>query len=259
MDEAKARKYRKRISEKLQSLRSKRNFTQAELAKRLGLGQGTYSRVEHGNASLSAEQFLEVLRIFNVPASDFEAREDLGGDIQNALIRLGASHLLADPSRLPDERLNIVGEVFREVLADGTQSRHVASLAPVFVRRQKEIQLKRLWAQFVAYGLENRLGWALENIREALFLASSHSLTRQNLIAIRAAERALDPFLLWAETQRLRLVDSHDDLLGLASLGAKSRKEVSAASSGISKRWGVISRIQPEDFLEALRAADVAC
>ncbi|NTW85658.1 MAG: helix-turn-helix transcriptional regulator [Holophagaceae bacterium] len=258
MNNAKANNYRKRISDKLLSLRRKRGFTQAELAKRLGLGQGTYSRVEHGNASLSAEQFLEVLAIFNVTASAFNPREDLGGDIQNALLRLGASHLLGDTSRLPDDRLDHVGEVFREVLADGTQSRHITSLAPVFVRCQKDVHLKRLWAQFVGYGLENRLGWALENIRKALSLASGHNLTRQHATAIRAAERALDPFLLWAETQRLRIVEGHDDLLGLSSLGAKSRNEVLASSSDISRRWGVISRILPEDFFEALRAADVA-
>lgn len=259
MDKDKASSYRKNISDKLQVLRRKRGFTQADLAQRLGLGQGTYSRVENGNASLSAEQFLEVLRIFNVPASEFEGREDVGGDVQNALIRFGATHLLGDSSRVPSERLNQVEEVFREVLADGTQSRHIAALAPVFVRNQKDVQLKKLWAQFVAYGLEARLGWALENIREALHLALLNgSALRQSAVSLRAAERALDPFGLWVEAQRQRIVDGHADLLGVKSLGSKSRSEVLESSSGISRRWGIISRIVPEDFFEALKAADVA-
>lgn len=258
MENTKASKYRKSIATKLQSLRKKRGFTQADLAQRLGLGQGTYSRVENGHGSLSAEQFLEVLRIFNVPASEFEAPENLGSDIQNALIRLGANHLLGDGSRLPDERLNRVEEVFREVLADGTQGRHLTALAPVFVRNHKDIQLKKLWSQFVAFGLEARLGWALENIREALRLALQGGSLWQRAAPLRAAERSLEPFLVWVEEQRPRIISNGaNDLLGVRSLSLKSRNDVLASSSVISRRWGIITRLVPEEFLEALKAADV--
>ena len=247
------------ISVKLRELRRGRGFTQADLAQRLGLGQGTYSRVENGNASLSAEQFLEVLRIFNVPVSAFEGHQDFDGDLQNALVRFGATHLLGDGTRLPSAHLNRVEEVFREVLADGAQSRHITALAPVFVQNHKDVQLKKLWAQFVAYGLEARLGWALENIQASLQLAIlGGGPVWKSTVSLRDAERALDPFGLWLEGQRQRIVDGPADLIGIKSVGSKSRAEVLASSSAISKRWGIISRIVPEDFFKALKAADVA-
>lgn len=255
----KPRNDREKISNTLRDLRRRRGFTQADLAQRLGLGQGTYSRVENGNASLSAEQFLEVLRIFNVPVSAFEGHQDFDGDLQNALVRFGATHLLGDGTRLPSAHLNRVEEVFREVLADGTQSRHITALAPVFVQNHKDVQLKKLWAQFVAYGLEARLGWALENIQESLHLAIlSGGTVWKSAVSLRAAERALEPFGLWLGGRRHRIADGPADLLGIKSLGSKSRAAVLASSSAISKRWGIISRIVPEDFFETLKAADVA-
>lgn len=251
--------YKKRIAEKLRSLRKARGFTQADLALRLGLGQGSYSRVENGASSLSAEQFLEVLRIFNVSATEFQPSVEPGGDVQNALIRFGATHLLGDPSRLPNDEIATAEDVFREVLSDGSQARHLAALGPVFVKNHKEIRLRKLWSSFTTAGLEARLGWTLENIHEAVRQELQRNGFRRKGNQLRAAERELETFLSWVEPKRETVAsESGDDLLGLQSVGPKSRKELRSSASSCSLRWGILTRLTPADFLEALKASDDA-
>lgn len=251
--------YTKRISEKLRSLRKARGFTQADLALRLGLGQGSYSRIENGASSLSAEQFLEVLRIFNVSVTEFQPLIEPGGDVQNALIRFGATHLLGDPSRLPNDKIATAEDVFREVLSDGSQARHLAALGPVFVKNHKEIRLRKLWSSFTNAGLEARLGWTLENIREAVRQELQRNSFRRKGNQFRAAERELETFLSWVEPKRETVAsESGDDLLGLQSIGSKSRRELRSSASSCSLRWGILTRLTPADFLEALKASDDA-
>lgn len=81
---------RSEIARKVRNLRAERHLTQAELSKVLGLSQGRYSEIERGKGSFTAEQFLELLRRFNVPASFFVTEKiDAGSSLQNALARLG--------------------------------------------------------------------------------------------------------------------------------------------------------------------------
>lgn len=86
---------RAEIAKNVRSLREGRGLTQVELSKRLGLSQGRYSEIERGQGSFTAEQFLEILKIFNVSVSLFASgKTDLGGEFQNALARFGASHVM---------------------------------------------------------------------------------------------------------------------------------------------------------------------
>jgi transcriptional regulator with XRE-family HTH domain len=74
------------IGAKVRALRTARRLTQAQLARELKVAQGRLSDLELGKASLTAEQFLHILRIFNVPASEF--MPSAGGveqELQNAL------------------------------------------------------------------------------------------------------------------------------------------------------------------------------
>jgi transcriptional regulator with XRE-family HTH domain len=57
---------RLQISTKVRDLHTGRRWTQAELAKPLGRSQARLSEVERGQGSFSAEQLLEILRLFNV-------------------------------------------------------------------------------------------------------------------------------------------------------------------------------------------------
>src|SRR5690606_20715571 len=116
-------------------------WTQAELSKQLQLSQSRLSEIERGAGSFTAEQLLLLLKLFNVTASDFVSeRGDQDLRIQNALARLGASHLQESVEVLPSEHLRDVHAVVREALVDGTP-RIVTALAPVLVRNASRLHL----------------------------------------------------------------------------------------------------------------------
>src|SRR5574339_1271325 len=93
---------RGKIAQKVRELRLARGLTQGELATTLGLSQNRLSEVARGRGSFTAEQLLLLLRLFNVPAAELEptAPLDRHARLQNALARLGASHLREDESVL---------------------------------------------------------------------------------------------------------------------------------------------------------------
>src|SRR5580658_8833730 len=98
-NKAELRKSRSEVAKNARELRKERRWTQAELAKRLDLSQARLSEIEGGDGSFTAEQFLLLLKLFNVGASRFapgagaSPGHDREAQIQNALARLGALHL----------------------------------------------------------------------------------------------------------------------------------------------------------------------
>ena len=155
----------------LRSLRRSRRMTQAALAERLGLSQGRLSEVESGSASLSAEQFLEVLRFFNVGLSTFDptARRDREAELQRLVARYGGDHLMEREGLLVESPRAGLYELIPEVLALG-RARLVSALAPVVVRHIDEINLSAIAVSMAITGLWRRLAWLVENIHEALRL-----------------------------------------------------------------------------------------
>src|SRR5271163_926930 len=105
-------KARATVAQKVQELRKDRHWTQAELSRRLRLSQSRLSEIERGSGSFTAEQFLTILKLFNVTASEF-APEPQGqeSELQNALARLGALHLQESSDVLPSERLSGASDV----------------------------------------------------------------------------------------------------------------------------------------------------
>jgi len=254
---------RKHIALKVRELRKRRNFTQAELAVRLGVSQARLSVIEQGNGSFSAEQFLEILRIFNVPAHSFAiARRDPQGDIQNALARHGASHLMEDSDLLPSEHLDEVEALVREVLVDPRNPRQIAALSPVLVRNLSQVNLNGLWARFVDYGLQARLGWTLENTAEAIRIITPALEPRSAAIALRKAETIISNFLarkganLAARPSGGTNPEDLDIIDGKA-LSLKTIHAIWDEASEASRRWGIVSALKPEDFAEAIRASAV--
>jgi DNA-binding XRE family transcriptional regulator len=81
---------RAHISRVVRDLRKERGWTQAELAGKLGLSQSRLSEVERGDGSFTAEQFLQILRLFNVAVDRFLGETDRSLQLQNALARLVA-------------------------------------------------------------------------------------------------------------------------------------------------------------------------
>lgn len=254
---------RKHIALKVRELRKRRNFTQAELAARLGVSQARLSVIEQGNGSFSAEQFLEILRIFNVPAHSFAiTKRDPQGDIQNALARNGASHLMEDSDLLPSEHLDEVETLIREVLVDARNPRQIAALGPVLVKNLGQINLNGLWAKFIDYGLQARLGWTLENTAEAIRTITPSLKPQSAAIPLRKAETTITNFL---SRKGANLVTNpaggpHAEDLDIIDGKALSLKTIHAIwdeASEVSRHWGIVSALKPEDFAEAIRASTV--
>lgn len=251
---------RAEIARKIRALREERHWTQAALSKRLGLSQGRFSEIERGQGSFSAEQFLEVLKLFNVPVSHFaEGQEGADSGIQNALARLGANHLQERSDVLPSERLEEVGDVVREALLGAESPWHITSLAPVLVRNIDRINLNKLRAQFLEYGLERRLAWLIENTLVAVRHELSGGLPHSEATSYQRAELILGAYLGNAPTTRSQ-GDSEEvlDILDTWILTEKALEEVQNSASSISHRWGIRAALQPEDFIAALKASHTA-
>jgi len=250
---------RSEIARKVRGLRAERRLTQAELSKALGLSQGRYSEIERGKGSFTAEQFLELLRRFNVPASFFVSEKvDAGSSLQNALARLGATHLHEIEGLLPSERLAEAEDTVREVLIDADSPRQITALAPVLVRHIDRINLLKLGIQFHEFGLTGRWGWLLENVLEAIRHELAEGLPRKEAVRYRWAELLFANHLARLQPSEARVgAGGSLDLLDGGIASERSLHEVQQASSPISSRWGVVSLIQPEDFIHALKAARV--
>ncbi len=249
---------RARIAARVRDLRRSRKWTQAELAKRLQLSQSRLSEIERGTGSFTAEQFLLLLKLFNVTASDFVSEPgEQGLRVQNALARLGALHLQESVRVLPSEQLQDVHAVLREAIVDGSP-RLVTSLAPILSRHAIKLNLVKLYAELERLGLERRLLWIVENTLRALELLREGSGPEQKEWARidRTAEAVLKHFLKNAPTSRDSAPRaSTSDILDTTIRSERTLEDVQRSSSEISQRWGIVTGLRPEDFLQALKAA----
>jgi transcriptional regulator with XRE-family HTH domain len=248
----KQRPRKRNIGPKVRELRRQRRWTQAELARRLGLSQGRLSEIERGAGTFSAEQLIEILRLFNVPVSHFtsEAPADPDAELQNLLARLGASEL-QETEALPSERVVDVNEAIRQTLLTGSP-RLVAALAPVLVRNANRVSLPRIDASLRELGLDRRLPWLVENVIEAV--RKELPRARSSAIEYRRALVVLDTYIQYAGG-RASSVGSQTtpDILDETIRSERTLAAVTAGSSPISQRWRVITRLRPEDFGDALR------
>lgn len=251
-------KARLAIAGKVRELRQERRWTQAELSKRLQLSQSRLSEIERGASSFTAEQFLTILRLFNVPASHFSlSSTDQASSIQNALARLGALHLQESADVLPSESLQQVGDVVRETLVTAEYPRLITALAPVLVRQIDRVNLKKIAIQLTEVGLDRRLAWLVDNALEAVHAEMSGSPPRPWAHLYRRAEVVFVSFLdaVHVNHPPSSRSEAAPDILDRDIRSKQTLKDVVASSSKISRRWGIVSSLQPKDFSEALRAA----
>lgn len=249
-------KARQRVAARVRALRTERRWTQTELAKKLDLSQARLSEIERGGGSFTAEQLLEVLRLFNVTVDEFTVRSGVEDELQNALERLGALHLRAVPSALPSARLGGVRAAVRETLLSPRDSRLVLALAPVLVANVDTLSLDVLHDELTAVGFPVRVPWLVENVHAALFL---NRVAPGRLAATRwhRARTVLGDFISRHPAPRSGAAPQVDHL-DSSLRSERSLAQVLASASEISRRWGVVSELQPEHFADALRAADVA-
>ena len=223
------------------------------------MSQSRLSEIERGGGSFTAEQFLLLLRIFNVAASDFVS--DPGApelQLQNALARLGASHLQESAHVLPSKHLEEVHDVVREALVEGSP-RSLTALAPVLVRHPERLRLSALYAELARLGMERRFVWLIENTLAALdlFHKEPGTASREWARRDRMAEVVLQHFLKSIPSSDrgggLEVAPPH--ILDATIRSERTLREVQSAASKISQRWGIVTSLQPEDFLQALKAA----
>jgi transcriptional regulator with XRE-family HTH domain len=252
-------KVRRRIARQVSDLRAERLWTQAELARRLGVSQSHISDLERGRGSFTAEQFLALLQLFNVPASQFSPTTSSGtSELQNALARLGASHLRENPDVIPDERFEDLTYVIREaLLADS--ARHITALAPVLVENIEGINLRRALGELADAGLDRRFAWLIDNVVEALREEVPRLPSSEWTRKARRAETLLAAFFGFLSDHFARSTEnSPDDLLDSNINNPKTLEEVKRSSSPASRRWRIVTSLQPIDFVEALRGARAA-
>jgi transcriptional regulator with XRE-family HTH domain len=251
---------RSHIGARVRKLRRDRRWTQKELSARLGLSQSRLSQIERGAGSFTAEQFLGILQLFNVGVEEFipvRASRDRNVELQNAMARFGARHLReSENTSLPAE-LGDAQEVVRQALIAGAP-RIVTALAPVLVDQFDRVELLNLDASLSETGHERRLGWAVENIVRALEGIGRIDTSQRRERKLRRARFVFDRYLEFAlerEAARPRRVE---DLLDREVRSEHGLESVKAQSSRISRRWGMITSIQPSDFASALRDAHAA-
>lgn len=248
------RKPKKYIGERVSRLRKERLLTQTELARVLGLSQNRLSEIENGHGSFTAEQLLAILKKFNVPIDYFAAPGETGeNDLQNALARLGAGQIGENRETLPSDRLKEVYDVAREILVSAQYPRLIPRLASVII-----------WGGHTAYGvlnrirddlkdlrLGNRFGWFLENTKDALGKISRNSLTDQQLGLYEGASHLLKIYL--GPENLLPSKESPEDTLEVGDVSEKTLIDLKETRSSVSRKWRIITRIQPSDFESALR------
>jgi transcriptional regulator with XRE-family HTH domain len=249
---------RAEISKTVRALRRERAWTQAELARKLGLSQSRLSEIESGGGSFTAEQFLQILKLFNVTTSRFtDSGVDRQAQLQNALARLGANHLQEQSDLVPAEDLDEPTEVVRETLMEG-EPRLLTALAPVLVSNIDRISLRKLYLDLGKVGLEHRLGWICENTLAALSVALQGEVSRSWTQRARRAEVVLSAFLDATPTTPAHRKPPVVDALDRSIRSKKTLDQVKASSSDISRKWDIVSSLTAVDFAESLRAARVA-
>jgi transcriptional regulator with XRE-family HTH domain len=236
---------RKGIVRRLREVRLQRGWSQAELAEKLGLSQARLSVIERGGGTISAEQFVALLALTNLPIETFLPEQDLEDELQNALARLGALHLRELENVVPTSRFQRVEDAVVEALAAPRSSRLVLALAPVVVWNADHLSLDQANERLARIGLSARLGWLAENTVAAIaFLADS--CPREWRFRARVARVTLTNFL--ARVPR----STGQDILDAGIASAETLRHVRELSSPISRSWGIISELQPADFGAAL-------
>lgn len=247
-------KLRNAINRRVREIRLERRWTQDALADLLGLSQNRLSEIERGGGSFTAEQLVTVLRTFNVQVDTFVPPKDAVSELQNALARLGATHLFEIASVLPSERLKEALTVIREVLAAADSSRQVAALAPVLVNNADSLNLTKLTAELAEIGLSRRLGWVVDNTIHAIEASKTDDLSPRWRIRYQSATLELSSFLS-RYFKPESFGPSHEDVLDSGIGSKETLDDVMKERSAISRRWRIVTGIQPDDFRRALKAA----
>lgn len=252
-----SRNLKSKIAKEVRALRKQRALTQAELATKLGLSQSRLSEIEGGGGSFTAEQLLWLLGIFNVTPARFTGQQgDPAQSLQNALVRLGAYHLVASDAIVPATLADDVGIIIRDTLLSG-DPRLTASLAPVLVVQLEGLILGKIYLDLARVGAERRLAWVLENTRIAIAAELDGRPPRAWAQHARRADAVFESFLGSIRHNEAEAARLPPDILDPTIRSGRSLDEVATAASAVSRKWNIVTSLVPADFQHALRGARV--
>lgn len=243
---------RAHIGPTVRRLRKERRWTLGELGRRLDLSESRLSEVERGQGSFSAEQLLLLFQLFHVGPADFvepdAGRDPVVGSLQNALARLGASHLVADEAFVIRREHERPIDLLLDVLIVHPTARALTALPPVLVRH--EVSLPAVQHGVVQAGVPGRLGWLLEHALAALDAVDGGSVgwRRESRRWATVAGSFLSRVVKPAGDVPWDLLDAElRSPIGVAAAEADATK--------IDRRWRVISRLTTADFVGPLEVA----
>lgn len=247
------------IVKKIRRLRQENHWTQARLARLLGLSQNRLSEIERGRGSFTAEQLLLILKIFNVSLRHFSSGPTVSEEnlLQNAIARLGASPLQENRDLLPTEKLENATAVIREVLTSSAHPRQITALGPVIVNQLNSLGLNNLRLAFLGEGRINRLGWLFECV---LFAVRNELHTAPQRLPREWRDRYHRAIVLLQNilkspgfAVRPLQNNSEDPLEPEVLQSQESFEDAKTSRDRFAKKWGVVTRIKTADFVQALK------
>lgn len=249
---------RQAIAEAIKRLRKERHLTQSELAGVLGLSQAHFSKIERGQGTITAEQLIKLIQKFSLPLSYFTPPEkksdhEENPSLQNALAYLGARHLRVIEGVSFPERLGFPEDAITETLI-APSSRLITSLAPVIAKHCERINFQRIAEKLRPQNIQNRLWWVVE----ATYLALTERLKEPYLP--KTLHRDYQKALLLLERKKLDASAVQEGLkedeFDTGLISEKTVDLVKKNRDKPAKRWGIITRIKKEDFLQALKDSE---
>ena len=120
-----------------------------------------------------------------------------------------------------------------------------------------KVNLHWLYRDLVGIGLERRLAWVVENVRDAISDQYSGRLSPFWSKLYRRASIVLDAFLKFANDQVASFEgkQTFTDVLDADIRSKQTLLKVQGSSSPISKKWGIVTSLQLSDFIHALRGS----
>ncbi|MBI4124687.1 MAG: helix-turn-helix transcriptional regulator [Deltaproteobacteria bacterium] len=243
-------KLKQRITDTLRKVRQERRWTQAELAEKLGLSQSRLSEIEHGKGSLTAEQFITLLKLFNLPISHFikTKSDNSEAQLQKALARLGGTQLKEDPNVLPSEKLNDAYNVILETVIGGSP-RLLTALTPVIILHAHPPLFRKIINKLKEYRLENRFYWVLNGVSRVIDRRFKTHVPHNKRFIYRRAKTILEEMLNW---QTMIASEYEEDRLDAGIVSEKTFHQLRESRDALALVWKVVTRIREEDFYNAL-------
>jgi transcriptional regulator with XRE-family HTH domain len=242
---------------RLKELRKTRGLKQEDLYRFLGISQPQYSKIESGQASLTAEQLIQLIKRFNLSLSEILPSEESEEEslLQNALIRLGAKHLREISDLVPSERFESPNEAISQILLTAPSARLIAALVPVLAKNYNKVNFNWVEEKLHRQGLERRLGWlidaaiqSLEKRLEDTDISRDLDFIYGRAIQFLERKKKIPEFYISSST----LEDELDpDLTSPKTLASVEKKR-----DELARKWRIVTRITSDDFYQALKDAE---